>query len=126
MGGGEEKEKQQFTGIFRMDRMTATENAEGHGGRFASVVGNTSGSGWYRAFRSELLAAEYPSDPATSSLAERQGRGEKRRMRIRRRGTRRERTTIGCCRIIVELRCDASLNRSVDRLGMRMRVGGGK
>ena len=47
--------------------------AEPDGVRFASVVGNTSGSGWYRAFRSELLAAQHPPDPATSSLADRQG-----------------------------------------------------
>ncbi len=58
--------------------MTATENAEGHRGRFgppeADCGQNTSGSGWYRAFRSELLAAQHPTDPATSSLADGLGR----------------------------------------------------
>ncbi len=36
---GEEKEKEQLTGIHRMGRMTATENAEGHRGRFAKGRG---------------------------------------------------------------------------------------
>ena len=54
--------------------MTATENAGGHGGRFPGVPGKTCGAGWYRAFRSELLAAQHPPDPATSSLASPWGR----------------------------------------------------
>ncbi len=70
----EDKEKRLFTGIFRINRMTAKENAlRGTEGVSAVLWATPSGSGWYRAFRSELLAAQHPPDPATLSLAERQG-----------------------------------------------------